>query len=151
MPISAATAAIAGVPQAVGHLDAHHRRRGGARGTVARAAVRVGDGRAAAATPTAFGTFMALEPAIGETLGLVVLHQTPSALQVTGIALVVVAGAAAQREDRPGSTLAEQPGIAWCSYLSSDRCLGISMVGRHYRAGLPALFGSAGRRWRQSR
>ena len=34
---------------------------------------------------------------IGESLGLVVLHQMPSALQVTGIVLVVLAGVAAQR------------------------------------------------------
>jgi inner membrane transporter RhtA len=48
-------------------------------------------------TPTAFGTLMALEPAIGLVLGLVVLHQRPSATQLLGIALVVLAGAAAQR------------------------------------------------------
>jgi inner membrane transporter RhtA len=113
MPISAATAAIAGVPQAVGHLDA--RIIVAAVGLAVLLPVLPFALEMAALrrmTPTAFGTFMALEPAIGETLGLVVLHQTPSALQVTGIALVVVAGAAAQREDRPGSTLAEQPGIA---------------------------------------
>lgn len=113
MPISAATAAIAGVPQAVGHLDA--RIIVAAVGLAVLLPVLPFALEMAALrrmTPTAFGTLMALEPAIGETLGLVVLHQTPSALQVTGIALVVVAGAAAQRDDRPGSTLAEQPGIA---------------------------------------
>ncbi|MBL8930659.1 MAG: EamA family transporter [Kineosporiaceae bacterium] len=51
-------------------------------------------------TPTAFGTLMALEPAIGVLLGLVVLHQQPDLLQVLGIALVVLAGAAAQRGGR---------------------------------------------------
>ena len=40
---------------------------------------------------------MALEPAIGVTLGLVVLHQRPSVVQTLGIVLVVLAGAAAQR------------------------------------------------------
>jgi inner membrane transporter RhtA len=51
-------------------------------------------------THTAFGTLMALEPAIGVLLGLLVLHQTPSAVQVIGILIVVVAGAAAQRGGR---------------------------------------------------
>ncbi|MDN5766483.1 MAG: EamA family transporter [Humibacillus sp.] len=49
---------------------------------------------------TAFGTLMALEPAIGVVLGLLVLHQTLSAVQVLGITLVVLAGAGAQRTGR---------------------------------------------------
>lgn len=48
-------------------------------------------------THTAFGTLMALEPAFGLMLGLVVLHQVPSLVQGIGIVLVVLAGAAAQR------------------------------------------------------
>ncbi|MGW9169086.1 EamA family transporter [Agromyces sp. NPDC055658] len=48
-------------------------------------------------THTAFGTLMALEPAFGVVLGLVVLHQIPSLAQVAGIVLVVLAGAGAQR------------------------------------------------------
>jgi inner membrane transporter RhtA len=40
---------------------------------------------------------MALEPAIGLMLGLVVLHQKPSLTQLAGIALVVASGAAAQQ------------------------------------------------------
>jgi inner membrane transporter RhtA len=48
-------------------------------------------------TTTAFGTLMALEPAIGFVLGLLVLHQTPAAIHIVGIMLVVCAGAAAQR------------------------------------------------------
>ena len=51
-------------------------------------------------THHAFGTLMALEPAIGVLLGLLVLHQAPSLVQVAGIALVVLAGAAAQRVDQ---------------------------------------------------
>lgn len=47
-------------------------------------------------TPTAFGTLMALEPAMGVLLGLLVLQQDPSILQLLGITLVVIAGAAAQ-------------------------------------------------------
>jgi inner membrane transporter RhtA len=46
--------------------------------------------------PTAFGTLMALEPAMGALLGLLVLRQDPSLIQVVGILLVVIAGAAAQ-------------------------------------------------------
>ncbi len=99
--IAAATAAVAGVPQAAGHLTL---------GAVASAA-----GLAILLpvlpfvlellalrqmTPTAFGTLMALEPAIGVLLGLVVLHQNPSITQVAGIALVVLAGAGAQRGGR---------------------------------------------------
>lgn len=48
-------------------------------------------------TPTAFGTLMALEPAFGVLLGLIVLDQQPSIGQVVGILLVVLAGAGAQR------------------------------------------------------
>ena len=48
-------------------------------------------------TPTAFRTLMALEPAIAVILGLLVLHQKPSPVQLVGIGLVVFAGNAAQR------------------------------------------------------
>jgi inner membrane transporter RhtA len=48
--------------------------------------------------PAALGTLMALEPAFGVMLGLIVLHQKPAALQLLGISLVVIAGAAAQRD-----------------------------------------------------
>jgi inner membrane transporter RhtA len=51
-------------------------------------------------TPTAFGTLMALEPGMGVLLGLVVLSQRPSIVQLSGILLVVLAGAAAQRGGR---------------------------------------------------
>ena len=46
--------------------------------------------------PAAFGTLMALEPAIAVLLGLLVLHQEPSPAQLAGILLVVLAGTAAQ-------------------------------------------------------
>jgi inner membrane transporter RhtA len=101
MPISAAAAAVPGIIQAAGHLTL---------GLLPEAA-----GLALLLpvlpyalemlalrklTPAAFGTLMALEPAIGVLLGLVVLHQQPSPLQITGILLVVLAGAAAQRGGR---------------------------------------------------
>jgi inner membrane transporter RhtA len=108
IPIAAVTAAVAGIPEAAGHITF---------GIVAAAA-----GLAVLLpvlpfslellalrkmTPTAFGTLMALEPAFGVLLGLLVLHQTPSATQVAGMLLVVLAGAAAQRGGlrRPPSQL----------------------------------------------
>jgi inner membrane transporter RhtA len=106
IPIAAATAAIVGVPQAAGHLGL---------GVLAAAA-----GLALLLpvlpfalemialrhlTPHAFGTLMALEPAFGVLLGLVVLSQRPSAIQVIGILLVVIAGAAAQRRGRRKSSV----------------------------------------------
>jgi inner membrane transporter RhtA len=57
-------------------------------------------------TLTAFGTLMALEPAIATALGLFVLAQAPSPLQAAGVLLVVAAGVGAQRTTRtcPAST-----------------------------------------------
>ena len=46
---------------------------------------------------TAFGTLLAIEPAFGILIGLLILSQTPTVMQMLGIALVVFAGAAAQR------------------------------------------------------
>jgi inner membrane transporter RhtA len=99
--IAAATAAVAGVPQALGHLTL------GALATAAGLAILLPVLpfvlellALREMTPTAFGTLMALEPAIGVLLGLVVLHQNPSITQVAGIALVVLAGAGAQRGGR---------------------------------------------------
>ncbi|MFN8167730.1 MAG: EamA family transporter [Candidatus Nanopelagicales bacterium] len=48
-------------------------------------------------TAAAFGTLMALEPAIGTAIGVVVLSQVPNALQALGVVLVVVAGIGAER------------------------------------------------------
>lgn len=101
VPVAALTAAVAGLPQAVGHLTP------GVLAAAAGLAVLLPVLPYALEllalrhlTPTAFGTLMALEPAIGVLLGLVVLHQRPSPVQVTGILLVVAAGAAAQRGGR---------------------------------------------------
>ena len=101
VPVAAVTAAIVGVPQAAGHL------------TPGILAAAVGLGllhpvitfalemlALRRMTTTAFGTLMAVEPAIGAVLGLLVLHQTPTVLQLLGILLVVTAGAAAQRGGR---------------------------------------------------
>lgn len=48
-------------------------------------------------TAAAFGTLMALEPALAMVLGLVILHQVPGALGVVGIGFVVAAGIGAAR------------------------------------------------------
>jgi inner membrane transporter RhtA len=48
-------------------------------------------------TTSAFGTLMSLEPAIALIVGLVALHQTPGALAVAGILLVVSAAIGAER------------------------------------------------------
>ena len=101
VPVAAATAAVVGIPQSAGHLNL--------------GVLSVAFGLAVLMpvlpmalemlalrrmTPTAFGTLMALEPAIGVLLGLLVLHQQPSLTQFGGITLVVLAGAAAQRGGR---------------------------------------------------
>lgn len=109
IPIAAATAAIVGIPQAAGHLT----------WTILAAAF----GLALLLpvlpfalemlalrkmTPTAFGTLMALEPAIGVLLGIAILHQKPAPLQIIGIVLVVAAGAGAQRGGRRAAVNSEQ-------------------------------------------
>jgi inner membrane transporter RhtA len=112
IPIAALTAAIVGVPQSVGSLSLE--------------VLVVALGLAILLpvlpfalemlalrhmTHTAFGTLMALEPALGVILGLLLLHQVPSATQVAGILLVVLAGAAAQRGGRR-SPVADAPGAS---------------------------------------
>jgi inner membrane transporter RhtA len=101
VPIAAATAAVVGIPQASGHLTV------GILATAAGLAILLPVLPFALEllalrhmTPTAFGTLMALEPAIGVLLGLLVLHQAPSVTQLAGLLLVVLAGAAAQHRGR---------------------------------------------------
>lgn len=48
-------------------------------------------------TTAAFGTLMALEPAIALVIGFVALHQRPSMLAILGVGLVVCAGVGAER------------------------------------------------------
>lgn len=101
IPIAAVTAALIGAPQAIGSLRLEH--------------VLIGIGLALLVpvvpfalemvalrrmTTTAFGTLMAVEPALGLIIGMIVLTQLPGPLQVIGIALVVAAGALAQRGGR---------------------------------------------------
>jgi inner membrane transporter RhtA len=101
VPIAALTAAVPGIPQAAGHLSV------GVVLTAAGLALLFPVLQYALdllalrhMTQTAFGTLMALEPAVGLLLGLILLSQEPSRVQLFGIALVVIAGAAAQRGGR---------------------------------------------------
>ncbi|WP_241978937.1 DMT family transporter [Cryobacterium sp. Hh7] len=101
IPIAAVTAAIVGIPQASGHLSL------GVFVAAAGLALLLPVIPFALEmlalrrmTATSFGTLMAVEPAIGLLLGLLVLSQLPSVVQIVGILLVVLAGAASQRGGR---------------------------------------------------
>ena len=48
-------------------------------------------------THTAFGTLLSIEPAFGILIGLLVLAQSPTLMQLVGVAIVIIAGVAAQR------------------------------------------------------
>lgn len=111
IPIAALTAAFIGVPQAVGTLRLEHLIIGAGLAllvpVVPFALEMVALRRM---TATAFGTLMAVEPAIGLVIGMLVLLQVPGLAQIAGIALVVIAGAAAQRGGRRSvPPLAAQP------------------------------------------
>lgn len=60
-------------------------------------------------THTAFGTLLSLEPAFGVLIGVLVLAQQPTLWQLLGIALVVGAGAAAQRGGNRSIEPSESP------------------------------------------
>lgn len=53
-------------------------------------------------TRTAYSTFSSMEPGVALVMGLVVIGQAPAALQIVGMALVVVAGIGATRGERSG-------------------------------------------------
>jgi inner membrane transporter RhtA len=60
----------------------------------------------------AFGTLMALEPAFALTIGFIALHQSPAAIAVVGVGLVVVAGIGAERSGarkQVGGTDVDEP------------------------------------------
>jgi inner membrane transporter RhtA len=113
VPVAAVTAAVVGIPQAAGQLTF------GVLATAVAVAVlmpvlpfilellalrRM--------TSAAFGTLMALEPAFGVLLGLLVLRQQPSLIQFVGITLVVLAGAAGQRGGRRHPLTTDQTGTS---------------------------------------
>lgn len=98
IPVAAVTAAFFGVPQARGHLT--WQVLAAALGLALLLPVIPFSLELLALrrlTTAAFGTLMALEPAIGVVAGLVILGQVPQALQVAGVVLVVAAGVGAER------------------------------------------------------
>jgi inner membrane transporter RhtA len=110
IPVAAATAAIAGIPQAAGHLTLSVWAEAAGLAVLLPVLPYACELLALRRmTQAAFGTLMALEPAFGVLLGLAVLHQRPSVIQVAGILLVIVAGAAAQRDSRGGQDLLVRP------------------------------------------
>lgn len=101
LPVAAITAATIGVPQASGNIDLTVLAI--ALGLALLAPVLLFVLELAALrrmTTTAFGTLMAVEPAVALLLGLVVLSQMPTLIQCLGIIVVVLAGAVAQRRGR---------------------------------------------------
>jgi inner membrane transporter RhtA len=96
--IAAITAGVAGVPQASGHFSLGVLAAGAGLAILLPVLPFAFEFLALRQmTPNAFGTLMAVEPACGVFFGLVVLHQRPSAVQLGGLLLVVLASAAAQR------------------------------------------------------
>ena len=97
VPIAALTAATVGIPQAAGHITPGMLLAAAGLALLLPVLPFALEMRALRQmTTAAFGTLMALEPAIGVVLGLLVLHQNPAAIHIVGITLVVCAGAAAQ-------------------------------------------------------
>jgi inner membrane transporter RhtA len=98
LPVAAVITAVVGLPQAWGHLTLQVLLIGAAAAvllplipwTLELYALR-------RLTKAAFGTLMALEPAIALVIGLVILHQVPAAAQIVGVGCVVLAGVAAER------------------------------------------------------
>jgi inner membrane transporter RhtA len=115
IPVAALTTALVGVPQTWGHL------------TWGVIAASIGLALLLPVIPfslelvalrrlttAAFGTLMALEPALGLLIGLVLLQQVPVGLQVLGVVLVVSAGVGAERSGHreQSHTVAVPPGTA---------------------------------------
>lgn len=106
IPIAAVVVAPFGLPQAFGHITWEIVAVAGALAVLIPVLPYILEMRALRRmNHTAFGTLLALEPAIGLVLGAIVLRQLPSAVQLLGILLVVFAGAAAQH----GGRRQEQP------------------------------------------
>ncbi|GAB3181196.1 EamA family transporter [Nesterenkonia halophila] len=101
VPVAALAAAVVGVPQAAGRIELSTVALAAGLALLAPVAVFGLEMLALRRmTHTAFGTLMAVEPAFGVLLGLMLLHQIPGPAQILGIVIVVLAGAAAQRGGR---------------------------------------------------
>lgn len=104
LPVAAILIAIIGLPQAWGRLDLNVMMIGALAAlllpllpwTLELYALR-------RLTKSAFGTLMAVEPAIALAIGALFLYQIPEWLQLVGMFLVVVAGIAAERTGHRGS------------------------------------------------
>lgn len=97
-PIAALATAVVGIPSVAGHLTWQVLATIAALVLVMPVLPMALEMHALRRLPTAtFGTLMALEPAIGTAVGLVVLAQAPAPLQVLGTVLVVLAGMGATR------------------------------------------------------
>jgi inner membrane transporter RhtA len=111
IPVAACTAAVVGVPQAWGHIS--WQVLAAAFGLALLLPVIPFSLELIALrrlTTAAFGTLMALEPAIGVAAGVVILGQVPHPLQVVGVVLVVTAGVGAERHGhRDGEPPAFEP------------------------------------------
>lgn len=106
LPIAAIATAVVGIPQAAGHLTPMVLLAGLGLGLLHPLLTFALEMSALKRmTTAAFGTLMAIEPAIAVLIGLVVLHQQPTLIQLVGIALVIVAGAAAQQRSRRSELL----------------------------------------------
>lgn len=98
MPVAALVAAIVGVPQAIGGLTWQVFAVGAALALLLPIIPFALELQALRRlTTAAFGTLMALEPAIATLVGALLLAQVPGVVQVVGVALVVVAGVGAER------------------------------------------------------
>lgn len=135
MPVAALVATPLGLPQVWGHLDV---------GTLLLAALCALLApflpwicelyALRALSKTAFGTLMALEPALAVIVGAVLLAQGPDALQLLGTVLVVIAGVAAERSGHrdasqepagrahPHSAADERKAVAAASHGSAVPC-----------------------------
>jgi len=97
IPVAAVAAAIVGAPSALPYITPSVLLWALALGALAPLlAFALEMGAIRRMTNTAFGTLMAAEPGIGLLLGTLVLHQIPTLPQIAGIAIVIIAGAAAQ-------------------------------------------------------
>jgi len=98
LPVAAVVTAVIGIPQAWGHITLQVL----ALGVVAAALLPLIPWSLELIalrrlTKSAFGTLMALEPAIALGIGAALLSQVPAGIQVAGMGAVVLAGIAAER------------------------------------------------------
>jgi inner membrane transporter RhtA len=98
-------------------------------------------------TAGAFGTLMALEPAVALAIGFLALHQAPTPIALLGVGLVVTAGLGAERggtripadypdaSDNPTSIRGNQDGARTTSPPSPDDGAGPAQAVGHVGAG----------------